>query len=122
MPPDAGDAEVLELCRPFGRVMRVKVMPMPVAPREAAKLQAFVEFETMHAAMRMVAFYVSDTEGPRVAGKSVFLQYSNRGDVGGPVLPEAVGGALAPEQPEGAQAAAAGPVLVVGLDTTDVRF
>lgn len=60
LPPDATEQEVMQLCKPFGRVVRIRLNA------GAIKHQAFVEFETVNNAMQMIYSFVGSADPPKV--------------------------------------------------------
>lgn len=63
LPNDATEDEVQQLCRSFGRVVRIKM-----SGKE--RTQAFVEFENMNQAMNMVSFFVGNSNPPKVGARA----------------------------------------------------
>lgn len=59
LPPDVNEEEVVELCRPFGRIVRTRVNT------GQTKNQAFVEFDNVTAAIQMITYFVG-REPPKV--------------------------------------------------------
>ncbi|KAG1330801.1 Polypyrimidine tract-binding protein [Cocos nucifera] len=89
MPWECTDEELIELCKPFGKIVNTKCNV------GANRNQAFVEFADVNQAISMVSYYASSSEPAKVRGKTVYIQYSNRqeivnskssGDVSGNVL------------------------------------
>ncbi|XP_015946136.1 polypyrimidine tract-binding protein homolog 1 isoform X2 [Arachis duranensis] len=89
LPWECTDDELVELCRPFGKIVNTKCNV------GANRNQAFVEFADLNQAISMVSYYASSSEPAQVRGKTVYIQYSNRheivnnkspGDVPGNVL------------------------------------
>ncbi|KAI4366687.1 hypothetical protein MLD38_022534 [Melastoma candidum] len=89
LPWECGEEELVELCKPFGKVINTKCNV------GANKNQAFVEFAEQSQAISMVSYYASSSEPAQIRGKTVYIQYSNRheivhsrspGDVPGNVL------------------------------------
>ncbi|XP_010926568.1 polypyrimidine tract-binding protein homolog 1 isoform X5 [Elaeis guineensis] len=89
MPWECTDEELIELCKPFGKIINTKCNV------GANRNQAFVEFADLNQAISMVSYYASSSEPAKVRGKTVYIQYSNRqeivnnkssGDVSGNVL------------------------------------
>lgn len=62
LPPDATEQDVLQLCKPFGRV-RVRLNA------GAIKHQAFIEFETVNNAMQMIYSFVGSADPPKVCAR-----------------------------------------------------
>jgi polypyrimidine tract-binding protein 2 len=60
LPPEVTEQEVMDLCRPFGRIVRTKVNA------GQTKNQAFVEFDTVSSAIQMISFFVGNTDPPKV--------------------------------------------------------
>jgi polypyrimidine tract-binding protein 2 len=89
LPWECTDEELIELCKPFGKIMNTKCNV------GANRNQAFVELADLNQAIQMVSYYASSSEPAQVRGKTVYIQYSNRheivnnkspGDVPGNVL------------------------------------
>ncbi|MCL7027841.1 hypothetical protein MKW94_003026 [Papaver nudicaule] len=89
LPWECTEEELVELCKPFGRIVNTKCN---VGPN---RNQAFVEFTDSNQAISMVSYYASSLEPAQVRGKTVYIQYSNRqevvnnksaGDIAGNVL------------------------------------
>ncbi|VAI87891.1 unnamed protein product [Triticum turgidum subsp. durum] len=64
MPWESSEEELVELCKPFGRV--VNTMCNVGANRQA---------------ISMVSYYASSSEPAQVRGKTVYIQYSNRQEI-----------------------------------------
>lgn len=62
LPNDVTEEEIQQLCRPFGRVMRTKM-----SGKE--RTQAFVEFENTNQAINMVAYFVGNSNPPKVGAR-----------------------------------------------------
>jgi polypyrimidine tract-binding protein 2 len=60
LPPDATEQEIMQLCKPFGRVVRIRLNA------GAIKHQAFVEFENVNNAMQMIYSFVGSADPPKV--------------------------------------------------------
>jgi polypyrimidine tract-binding protein 2 len=60
LPPDATEQDIQQLCKPFGRVVRIRLNA------GAIKHQAFVEFETVNNAMQMIYSFVGSADPPKV--------------------------------------------------------
>lgn len=70
------EEELVELCRPFGEIVYIK------CNFGANRNQAFVEFAELNQAMSMVSYYASSSEPANVRGQTVYIQYSNRQEIG----------------------------------------
>eukprot|EP00877_Chromochloris_zofingiensis_P014781 jgi/Chrzof1/9557/Cz04g07230.t1 len=89
LPPDATEEELRELCQPFGRIIKIKLNA------GQSRNQAFVEFDSVNAAIQMVSYFVGNADPPRVRSKSVYLQYSTRQEIGsGAPMPDTPGSVL----------------------------
>lgn len=75
LPWECSEEELIELCKPFGKVVNTKVNV------GANHNQAFVEFADLNQAIAMVSYYASSSEPAQVRGKTVYLQYSNRQEI-----------------------------------------
>ncbi|KAG6548753.1 hypothetical protein Mapa_009763 [Marchantia paleacea] len=75
LPWECSSEELIELCKPFGKVVNTKVNV------GANHNQAFVEFADLNQAIAMVSYYASSSEPAQVRGKTVYLQYSNRQEI-----------------------------------------
>jgi polypyrimidine tract-binding protein 2 len=75
LPWECSEEELIELCKPFGKVVNTKVNV------GANQNQAFVEFADLNQAIAMVSYYASSSEPAQVRGKTVYLQYSNRQEI-----------------------------------------
>ncbi|CAM6039755.1 unnamed protein product [Sphagnum compactum] len=75
LPWECSEEELIELCKPFGKVVNTKVNV------GANHNQAFVEFADLNQAISMVSYYASSSEPAQVRGKTVYLQYSNRQEI-----------------------------------------
>jgi hypothetical protein len=64
LPPDATEADIMQLCKPYGRVVRLRLNA------GAIKHQAFVEFENVNVAMQMIYSFVGSADPPRVRQQS----------------------------------------------------
>jgi RNA recognition motif-containing protein len=60
LPPDATEQDIMQLCKPFGRVVRLRLNA------GAIKHQAFVEFENVNNAMQMIYSFVGSADPPKV--------------------------------------------------------
>ncbi|KAM7267041.1 hypothetical protein ACFE04_009207 [Oxalis oulophora] len=89
LPWECTEEELIELCKPFGKIINTKCNV------GANRNQAFVELQELNQAIQMVSYYASSSEPANVRGKTVYIQYSNRheivnnkspGDVPGNVL------------------------------------
>ena len=108
LPADAGEADVLALCRPFGRPVKIKLVAGG-GGGGGGGASAFVEFESLRQSIAMLAYFVGAPDPPRVKNKNVLLQYSARQDIGP--------GATVVAQ---AHPAADGPVLLVVFGCANV--
>lgn len=63
LPPDATEEDVLELCTPFGRVIKTK---MCVGQAKAHFNQAFAEFDNINSTISMIMNYVGGADPPKV--------------------------------------------------------
>eukprot|EP00878_Enallax_costatus_P012762 GHUV01013326.1.p1 GENE.GHUV01013326.1~~GHUV01013326.1.p1 ORF type:complete len:217 (+),score=26.21 GHUV01013326.1:130-780(+) len=79
LPPDATEQDVVDLCKPFGRIVKTKVS---TGNAKTQANQAFIEFENVNCAMRMIMSYVGSADPPKVRNKTVYLQYSTRQEIG----------------------------------------
>lgn len=61
LPPDATEADIMQLCKPYGRIVRVRLNAGQI------KHQAFVEFESVNVAMQMIYSFVGSADPPKVA-------------------------------------------------------
>lgn len=59
LPPDVTEQELLELCRPFGRVTKVKLNT------GESRNQCFVEFESVNCAIQMIYSFVGSADPPK---------------------------------------------------------
>ncbi|XP_062195623.1 polypyrimidine tract-binding protein homolog 1-like isoform X2 [Phragmites australis] len=75
MPWECTEEELVELCKPFGRVVNT------MCNVGANRNQAFVEFADQNQAISMVSYYASSSEPAQVRGKTVYIQYSNRQEI-----------------------------------------
>ncbi|XP_016484217.1 polypyrimidine tract-binding protein homolog 1 isoform X1 [Nicotiana tabacum] len=75
LPWDCSDEELVELCKPFGKIVNTKCNV------GANRNQAFVEFADLNQAINMVSYYASSSEPAQVRGKTVYIQYSNRNEI-----------------------------------------
>ncbi|KAH7439350.1 hypothetical protein KP509_04G057500 [Ceratopteris richardii] len=75
LPWECGEEELIELCKPFGKVVNTKCCV------GANRNQAFVEFSDQNQAISMVAYYASSSEPAQIRGKTVYIQYSNRQEI-----------------------------------------
>lgn len=75
LPWECSEEELIELCKPFGRVVNTKCCV------GANRNQAFVEFGDQNQAISMVSYYASSSEPAQVRGKTVYIQYSNRQEI-----------------------------------------
>ncbi|KAF7095810.1 hypothetical protein CFC21_097886 [Triticum aestivum] len=75
MPWESTEEELVELCKPFGRVVNT------MCNVGANRNQAFVEFADQNQAISMVSYYASSSEPAQVRGKTVYIQYSNRQEI-----------------------------------------
>ncbi|KAM3286540.1 polypyrimidine tract-binding protein 1 isoform X1 [Capsicum chacoense] len=75
LPWDCNDEELVELCKPFGKIVNTKCNV------GANRNQAFVEFSDLNQAINMVSYYASSSEPAQVRGKTVYIQYSNRNEI-----------------------------------------
>ncbi|KAL6596251.1 hypothetical protein ACP70R_047615 [Stipagrostis hirtigluma subsp. patula] len=75
MPWECTEEELVELCKPFGRVVNT------MCNVGANRNQAFVEFADQNQAIQMVSYYASSSEPAQVRGKTVYIQYSNRQEI-----------------------------------------
>ncbi|XP_062191507.1 polypyrimidine tract-binding protein homolog 1-like isoform X2 [Phragmites australis] len=75
MPWECTEEELVELCKPFGRVVNT------MCNVGANHNQAFVEFADQNQAISMVSYYASSSEPAQVRGKTVYIQYSNRQEI-----------------------------------------
>ncbi|CAN4079393.1 unnamed protein product [Withania somnifera] len=75
LPWDCSDEELVELCKPFGKIVNTKCNV------GANRNQAFVEFAELNQAINMVSYYASSSEPAQVRGKTVYIQYSNRNEI-----------------------------------------
>jgi RNA recognition motif-containing protein len=71
LPPDATEAELTQLCLPFGRVAGVLLL--------SSKGQAFVQMEDLSQAMALVPYY--NSVHAIIRGTVVFFQFSNRTEI-----------------------------------------
>jgi hypothetical protein len=62
LPPDATEEQITALCKPYGRIVRVRLNA------GAIKTQAFVEFESVNSAMQMIYSFVGNPDPPKVCG------------------------------------------------------
>uniref|UniRef100_A0A383W6L8 RRM domain-containing protein n=1 Tax=Tetradesmus obliquus TaxID=3088 RepID=A0A383W6L8_TETOB len=79
LPPDATEADIVELCRPYGRIVKTK---LNTGSAKQQGNQAFVEFENVNVAMKMIYSFVGSADPPKVRNKTVYLQYSTRSEIG----------------------------------------
>jgi polypyrimidine tract-binding protein 2 len=75
LPWECSEEELIELCKPFGKVVNTKVNV------GANQNQAFIEFADLNQAIAMVSYYASSSEPAQVRGKTVYVQYSNRQEI-----------------------------------------
>ncbi|WOL01043.1 polypyrimidine tract-binding protein [Canna indica] len=75
LPWECTEEELVELCRPFGRIVNTKCNV------GANRNQAFVEFADLNQAISMISYYASSSEPAQVRGKTVYIQYSNRQEI-----------------------------------------
>ncbi|GBG74588.1 hypothetical protein CBR_g18997 [Chara braunii] len=75
LPWECTEEELLELCKPFGRVVNTKLNV------GANHNQAFVEMADLNQAIAMVSYFASSSEPAQVRGKAVYLQYSTRQEI-----------------------------------------
>ncbi|XP_044981380.1 polypyrimidine tract-binding protein homolog 1-like isoform X2 [Hordeum vulgare subsp. vulgare] len=75
LPWECTEDELVELCRPFGRIVNTK------SGVGANRNQAFVEFTDVNQAISMVSYFASSSEPAQIRGKTVYIQYSNRQEI-----------------------------------------
>ncbi|KAM0855690.1 hypothetical protein ACQ4PT_049605 [Festuca glaucescens] len=75
LPWECTEEELVELCKPFGRVVNTK------SGVGANRNQAFVEFTDVNQAISMVSYFASSSEPAQIRGKTVYIQYSNRQEI-----------------------------------------
>ncbi|KAJ3670920.1 hypothetical protein LUZ60_008346 [Juncus effusus] len=75
LPWECTEEELIEFGKPFGKVVQTKCNV------GTNKNQAFIEFGDVNQAMAMISYYATATEPAQVRGKTVYLQYSNRGEI-----------------------------------------
>lgn len=109
LPPDATEADIMQLCKPYGRVVRLRLNA------GAIKHQAFVEFENVNVAMQMIYSFVGSADPPRVRQKTVYLQYSTRQEIGN-FTPGGGGGGGGGGDHSG------GPVILIIMDNIHVAL
>ena len=71
LPPDTTDAELGQLCMPFGRVVGILMLNN--------KAQAFVQMEDVSQAVALVQYY--NSVHAVIRGSVVFFQFSNRSEL-----------------------------------------
>eukprot|EP00775_Hariotina_reticulata_P003208 gene3208-3485_t len=76
LPPDVTEQEVVDLCKPYGRIMKIKLNA------GQSRNQCFVEFEHVNCAIQMIYSFVGSADPPKVRNKTVYLQYSTRQEIG----------------------------------------
>ncbi|KAJ3704114.1 hypothetical protein LUZ61_007819 [Rhynchospora tenuis] len=75
LPWECTPEELIEFGKPFGKVINTKCNV------GTNKNQAFIEFADTNQAMAMISYYSTATEPAQIRGKTVYLQYSNRGEI-----------------------------------------
>ncbi|KAG8381164.1 hypothetical protein BUALT_Bualt06G0093900 [Buddleja alternifolia] len=75
LPWECTEEELIELGKPFGRVVNTKCNV------GANRNQAFIELAELNQAIAMISYYASSPEPAQVRGKTVYLQYSNRQEI-----------------------------------------
>jgi hypothetical protein len=63
LPPDATEADIVELCKPHGRIVKTK---LNTGSSKTQANQAFVEFENVNVAMKMIYSFVGSADPPKV--------------------------------------------------------
>lgn len=64
LPPDATEQDVIDLCKPFGRIVKTKIS---TGNAKTQANQAFIEFENVNCAMRMIFSFVGSADPPKVS-------------------------------------------------------
>jgi hypothetical protein len=70
LPPDATESDIAELCKPYGRIVKTK---LNTGSAKTQANQAFVEFENVNVAMKMIYSFVGSADPPKV-GQQRFVQ------------------------------------------------
>jgi polypyrimidine tract-binding protein 2 len=63
LPPDATESDIVELCKPYGRIVKTK---LNTGSAKSQANQAFVEFENVNVAMKMIYSFVGSADPPKV--------------------------------------------------------
>ncbi len=71
LPPETSEAELGQLCMPFGRVVGILML--------SNKAQAFVQMEDVSQAIALVQYY--NSVHAVIRGNVVFFQFSNRSEL-----------------------------------------
>ena len=72
LPPDATEADIVELCRPYGRIVKTK---LNTGSAKQQGNQAFVEFENVNVAMKMIYSFVGSADPPKVSSSSLLIAF-----------------------------------------------